>query len=268
MALRRSSPSGDIESQPEKEDFFAVGQVTVRLPLDWRPLPLLALLLSFIPWGLPLLLLVDALLQKRVSSAFILTAVIVTSLLSEFILKPLIGEPRPSTSACRTDDGKLLPGMPSGHVMICQSLLTFYMLEAVRHHLLSAVIVSLLLMPAMPWARWYNGDHSAKQVALTFIMATVIGLIDYVAFLLFFVDSWASETEKVLLAEVASLPSPSGGRWQPVAVLDCRPSSLPQHCGSSRSHSAVSSIEADPHTRTHTDKPTTRAETCTLSTKL
>ncbi|CAE7420695.1 unnamed protein product [Symbiodinium sp. CCMP2456] len=119
--------------------------------------------------------------------------------------------------------------MPSGHVMICQSLLTFFMLEAVRHHLLSAVIVSLLLMPAMPWARWYNGDHSAKQVALTFIMATVIGLIDYVAFLLFFVDGWASETEKVLLAEVASLPSPSGGPWQPVAVLDCRPSSLSQH---------------------------------------
>mmetsp|Transcript_1253 Transcript_1253/g.2852 ORF Transcript_1253/g.2852 Transcript_1253/m.2852 type:complete len:222 (-) Transcript_1253:111-776(-) len=219
MALRRSSPSGDIESQPEKEDFFAVGQVTVRLPLDCRPLPLLALLLSFLPWGLPLLLLVDALLQKRVSSAFILAAVIITSLLSEFILKPLISEPRPSTSACRTDDGKLLPGMPSGHVMICQCLLTFYMLEAVRYHMLSAVIVSLLLMPAMPWARWYNGDHSAKQVALTFIMATVIGLIDYVAFLLFFVDGWASETEKVLLAEVASLPalpSPSGGRTLPM----------------------------------------------------
>ena len=32
----------------------------------------------------------------------------------------------------RTEDGKLLPGMPSGHVMITQSLLTFFALEALK----------------------------------------------------------------------------------------------------------------------------------------
>mmetsp|Transcript_53188 Transcript_53188/g.99750 ORF Transcript_53188/g.99750 Transcript_53188/m.99750 type:complete len:217 (+) Transcript_53188:49-699(+) len=209
MALRRSAQSGDIESQDvDKDESFAVGQVTVRLPFDCRPLPLLALLLSFIPWGVPLVLLVDVLLHKRVSSGYALGVVIVASILSEMILKPIIAEPRPPTSACRTEDGKLLPGMPSGHVLTCQCLLTFYTLEAVRCNMLPVAAVLVPMMLAMPWARWYNGDHTLKQVFVTFILATVLGLCGYLAYLFFLVDGWASPPEKVLLAEVLPAQEP------------------------------------------------------------
>ena len=30
-----------------------------------------------------------------------------------------------------------------------------------------AALLLVLLMPLMPWARWYNGDHTLKQAAKT-----------------------------------------------------------------------------------------------------
>ncbi|CAK9097840.1 unnamed protein product [Durusdinium trenchii] len=208
MALRRAAQDDDIESQStEKDESFAVGQVTIRLPLDLNPLSLMALVLSFLPWAVPILLLADGILSRRISSGFALGAIILTSLVSELILKPLIAEPRPPTSACRTEDGKLLPGMPSGHVMICQSMLTFYALEAMRHHLLVAALILILCMPLMPWARWYNGDHTLKQVAVTFVVAAVVGLLDFLIFLALF-DDGGHDPQKVLFTEVASIPTP------------------------------------------------------------
>lgn len=203
MALRRAAQD-DIESQVAgKDESFAVGQVTIRLPLDLSPLPMVALVTSFLPWAVPVLLVMDGMLHRRASSFFALCAIVVTSILSECLLKPLIAEPRPATSACRTEDGKLLPGMPSGHVMICQSLLTFYVLEAMRHRLLMVALILVLLMPLMPWARWYNGDHTLKQVVVTFIVAAVVGLVYFLIFISFFNDSLGTA---VHLLEVASIP--------------------------------------------------------------
>eukprot|EP00913_Durusdinium_trenchii_P004891 g4540.t1 len=105
MALRRAAQDDDIESQStEKDESFAVGQVTIRLPLDLNPLSLMALVLSFLPWAVPILLLADGILSRRISSGFALGAIILTSLKSELILKPLIAEPRPPTSACRSQE--------------------------------------------------------------------------------------------------------------------------------------------------------------------
>lgn len=166
----------DLESQSCKgHEHFAVGQVTIRLPLDFRPLPLLALLLSFVPWALPLVILSDALLEQNALSFFILVALVLTSVMNEFVLKPFFEEPRPEASACRDAQGKLLPGMPSGHVLVCQSLLAFFVVLALREKLAKVALVLVLSMPAMPWARWYNGDHSCKQVMVSVVLGTVLG---------------------------------------------------------------------------------------------
>eukprot|EP00931_Biecheleriopsis_adriatica_P091034 TRINITY_DN64944_c0_g1_i1.p1 TRINITY_DN64944_c0_g1~~TRINITY_DN64944_c0_g1_i1.p1 ORF type:complete len:214 (+),score=41.77 TRINITY_DN64944_c0_g1_i1:126-767(+) len=187
-SMGRTGRELDLEAQSdcEKGEAFAVGQVTVRLPLDLQPLPLLALFLSFLPWAIPVLLLADVVLQRRMTSAYVLGVVLLTSVITECMLKPFIGEPRPATSACRSEDGKLLPGMPSGHVMVCQSALTFFLCMALHEQEAFTVVALALAMPSMPWARWYNGDHSMKQVIVTFILATIFGLIAYLAYWMIF----------------------------------------------------------------------------------
>ncbi|CAJ1347002.1 unnamed protein product, partial [Effrenium voratum] len=204
MALRRAVQDDDVESQQATKDdeSYAVGQVTIRVPLDCRPLPLLAVIVSFLPWAVPVALIADIALERRAISLFAFTAILVTSLVCEWGLKPLIGEPRPPTSACRTEDGKLLPGMPSGHVMMCQSMLIFYMLESIHHHALMVAVLLILAMPAMPWARWYNGDHTVKQVVVTFLAASLVGLVDYLIFLVLFQDSSGTFGQHALLADL------------------------------------------------------------------
>mmetsp|Transcript_1241 Transcript_1241/g.3027 ORF Transcript_1241/g.3027 Transcript_1241/m.3027 type:complete len:257 (+) Transcript_1241:115-885(+) len=160
---------------------FAVGQVTVRLPLNWGILPMLALALSFLPWIFPFFLVMDILVTQRLLSIIALGLVGLCALISEVLLKPYFDSARPSTSACRKPDGTLLPGMPSGHVLNSQTLLVFYLSEV--SYMMSepwapvVAVVLILLMPGVPWARWYNGDHTFNQVAVSAFLGTIIGTV-------------------------------------------------------------------------------------------
>eukprot|EP00933_Yihiella_yeosuensis_P014206 TRINITY_DN12819_c0_g1_i2.p1 TRINITY_DN12819_c0_g1~~TRINITY_DN12819_c0_g1_i2.p1 ORF type:complete len:233 (+),score=27.91 TRINITY_DN12819_c0_g1_i2:225-923(+) len=200
------------------EDAFAVGQVTIRLPLDFRFLPLMALLISFIPWGIPLLFATDAVITRRFLSEYAIAMMIASSIISEVLLKPILKEPRPSTTAVRDASGKVLPGMPSGHVLMSQSLLTLYTLQAAQDFSQKwvEVLTLCLMMPAMPWARWYNGDHSAKQVNVTFVLATAMGALAFLILVCAIPASWKdSPHHKVLEPHV--VPSQSVGFLSPHA---------------------------------------------------
>eukprot|EP00930_Biecheleria_cincta_P075422 TRINITY_DN62595_c0_g1_i1.p1 TRINITY_DN62595_c0_g1~~TRINITY_DN62595_c0_g1_i1.p1 ORF type:complete len:207 (-),score=32.47 TRINITY_DN62595_c0_g1_i1:19-639(-) len=200
----------DLESQSSKgHDHFAVGQVTIRLPLELRPLPLLAILLGFVPWALPLLLLSDALLERSALSLFALGVLALTSVVNEFVLKPFFDEPRPEASACRDAHGKLLPGMPSGHVLTCQSLLAFFFILNLREHIAIVALVLVLLMPAMPWARWYNGDHSCKQVVVSVIVGTVLGAAYYLVYGIMFPEMPDPAAHHALHALLSSMSAVS-----------------------------------------------------------
>lgn len=176
------------------EQKFAIGQVTIRLPLDLRPLPMLALSLSFVPWILPLFILADATFTLRRCSVISTFMVLVCALLTEVILKPWLKQPRPAPSACRDSEGRLLDGMPSGHVMNSQTLATWYLLQALwvldkpRAHWTAALLVSA--MPAVPWARWYNGDHTLNQVLVTMVLASVLSLFAFAAWECTAPESW------------------------------------------------------------------------------
>ncbi|CAE8599914.1 unnamed protein product [Polarella glacialis] len=215
-ALDRDSMvrSGLDSAEPFEKDAFAVGQVTIRLPLDYRPLPMLALLLSFVPWSLPFLFIADLAFSGRFSSGYALSMMLLASFLSECLLKPLMNEPRPVTSACRTEDGKLLPGMPSGHVLNCQTLLVFFTGQACEQLPASELVVVLLvlLMPVMPWARWYNGDHSFKQVTVTAALATVLGLVEFAAYMFLLPESFreASNAQEDPLVNLSIARAASG----------------------------------------------------------
>lgn len=168
------------------DEKFAVGQVTIRLPLDRRPLPILGLVVSFIPWLLPAILALDYTFVRRASSGFLFVVICSASLCNEYLLKSFFKQPRPEYTANRDLDGTVLPGMPSGHVLTTQIILTYYILKTFFQASLTDTACTILLltasMPLVPWARWYNGDHSLEQVCVTAACATVVGVLAFVAY--------------------------------------------------------------------------------------
>lgn len=194
-------------------DKFEIGQVTIRLPLDTSPAPLAALILSFVPWVLPLVVLTDLVCQKRFLSFFALCLMLMVLILSEAVLKPLLKQPRPETTAVRYPDGSVKPGMPSGHVLNTHTLVTFFCFQA-PHELdgllaFLAIIFLLTLSAACAWARVRNGDHSPDQVAVSFALATVIGFVGYVVQRTYFRGGWDS-TAAALLETSFHTPSLRG----------------------------------------------------------
>jgi len=160
-----------------------VGQVTIRLPIQWTPMNILAITFSFVPWFIPLLLLAYFVCTLNIASLVLLFLLGFCCLLNEFALKPLIGQPRPETTANRDAEGKPLPGMPSGHVTISQTCgIWCVAIAALSFSLIAASITIVCLvasMVAVAWARWYNGDHSAEQVVTTAILSTIIGSVTF-----------------------------------------------------------------------------------------
>mmetsp|Transcript_99004 Transcript_99004/g.288715 ORF Transcript_99004/g.288715 Transcript_99004/m.288715 type:complete len:255 (+) Transcript_99004:48-812(+) len=188
---------------------FAFGQVTVRLPLDWRPLPLLALALSFLPWLIPAALVADIVCTRRLSSIALLALLVTCSAVTELLLKPLVQQARPSTTACRDSEGRVLPGMPSGHVVTSQVLGVWYSLQACWELPPedAAWIVPLLIafMATVPWARWYNGDHTLMQVLVAAVFGTFCGAGAYAAYHCCAPSAWIHQSGGGLPDKNASL---------------------------------------------------------------
>merc|ERR1719324_681478 len=140
---------------------------------------MLSLGLSFFPWGLPVLLVFGAAVARSYVCLLALVVVAAASILNEFMLKPAIGQPRPPTTACRRPDGSLRLGMPSGHMLIVQVAAVVFTFEAAFHlDALQATSVGIALLvcsSSCGWARWYNGDHSASQVIVSFFLGSIFG---------------------------------------------------------------------------------------------
>jgi len=174
---------------------FQVGQVTIRLPLDLRPLPVLALFFSFVPWLVPMVLFFHFAYSRNLYEIYALCLMLFATILSEVILKPVCNQPRPNTTACRYADGRPKLGMPSGHVLNAQTVIVFFVCE-VMHGLPTpfpsawqAVALLLVLMPIFPWARWYNGDHTVNQCLVSMLLGTILGLFGFFGHVLFMPNS-------------------------------------------------------------------------------
>merc|ERR1712107_442665 len=85
---------------------IAVLQVTVRLPFDWSFLNILGLFFSFIPFGVPVVVIavILVLLRDWFVGLNCLAIMTICCLMSECILKPLCAQPRPRASANRNPD--------------------------------------------------------------------------------------------------------------------------------------------------------------------
>lgn len=180
---------------------IAVGQVTIRLPLDPNPLNLLALLYGFLPWIIPIAFGVHAIVTRHFMSIYAICIYGFITPLNEAILKPLLHQPRPQETANKYPDGRIKPGMPSGHVYNATGLMVWATLEValsgpgystpeatrLTEEWLAAIF---FLMGPVPWARWYNRDHTAAQCVVSLILGTITGGFAYTLRLLYFEDHW------------------------------------------------------------------------------
>jgi hypothetical protein len=178
---------------------IAVWQVTIRLPLDMNPLNLLAILYGFLPFIIPGAMGLSFLYTWHFIYLYgvIISLVLVT--INEGGLKKACNQPRPSRSANKNPDGTLKHGMPSGHVLNSTSLFVWSFLEVylrgpglvdeqkLTYTWLGAITV---LMLPVPWARWYNGDHSTAQCAVSIILGICVGFGAFYCRMHYFSPAW------------------------------------------------------------------------------
>eukprot|EP00928_Gymnodinium_smaydae_P049114 TRINITY_DN32926_c0_g1_i1.p1 TRINITY_DN32926_c0_g1~~TRINITY_DN32926_c0_g1_i1.p1 ORF type:complete len:330 (-),score=53.96 TRINITY_DN32926_c0_g1_i1:250-1182(-) len=82
---------------------------------------------------------------------------------------------RPPEAVCKH------AGMPSGHVMNAYTLMVWCLWEAALEDIihLDWLLLIVLVMGPVPWARVYNKDHTFCQVCVSAVAAVVLGSIAY-----------------------------------------------------------------------------------------
>mmetsp|Transcript_7857 Transcript_7857/g.17266 ORF Transcript_7857/g.17266 Transcript_7857/m.17266 type:complete len:258 (+) Transcript_7857:84-857(+) len=211
-AAEDEDPGGvEAERFGEFTQKLCIGQVTVRLPLNWRnPLSIIGLMYGFLPWIIPAAFLISFLVEAvpefakgwrdgtvwlqrtRIISLYGILISVVLAIINEGILKPILKQPRPVQTANRyppkdgQEKGEIKHGMPSGHVMNATTVMWWSLLEvavAGPHHdpALKAqwCLVIWVLMGPVFWARWYNLDHTFNQCLVSSILGTLFGCIAF-----------------------------------------------------------------------------------------
>jgi len=178
---------------------IAVGQVTIRLPIDPNPLNILALAYGFLPWLIPLGLGVEFLLTWHFVYAYGVCISVFLAIINEGILKRIFKDPRPRQSANKNADGTMKHGMPSGHVLNSTSLMIWSALEVYlqgpglhKHQQLTFCWLSAIFaaMFPVPWARVYNMDHSMKQCGVSMFIGAFVGVGAFYLRVHYFNDAW------------------------------------------------------------------------------
>merc|ERR1712014_328082 len=107
------------------------------------------------------------------------------------MLKPLFKQPRPTRTANKHADGSIKHGMPSGHVFNATALMVWLLCELagwVAGDVSSPsqartwawwAFAILVLMGPVPWARWYNYDHTVGQCAASLVLGSIVGVIAF-----------------------------------------------------------------------------------------
>jgi len=216
----------------------AILQVTWRFPLDRDPLNIIALLYGYLPFIIPFTFFVYLIVTRKFIAFYGLVISAFVTVLNEVVLKPILKQPRPSHSANKkfnekTEKWEMKPGMPSGHVLNASVTLVWCLLEvtlrgpgfgAADSPVITWELILLILvsMAPVPWARIYNGDHSLNQCLVAGSMGLVFGIAAYFIRVSFFpLDAgkvWCpGSLEKIGSVSVCLT---SGKPWDAVAAPD------------------------------------------------
>ncbi len=187
-------------------------QVTLRFP-DYNPINWIAVLYGFVPFPIHVSFLVMAVLSHKFVWFYGTALTAFVFILTEFLLKPYFNEPRPMETANKYPDGRIKPGMPSGHCTNGFCLATWILLEVVFQETIPwnffwAVVAA---MGPVPWARWHNRDHTGKQCILSTIFGILLGTFAYFVRVSYF-DAhhwypWEMAKAGKIAAQSAAVPS-------------------------------------------------------------
>eukprot|EP00931_Biecheleriopsis_adriatica_P073844 TRINITY_DN48052_c0_g1_i1.p1 TRINITY_DN48052_c0_g1~~TRINITY_DN48052_c0_g1_i1.p1 ORF type:complete len:304 (+),score=56.55 TRINITY_DN48052_c0_g1_i1:68-979(+) len=194
----------DVDHDPEKdpelkvnggeyESKKAILQVTWRFPVNPHPLNILALIYGYLPFIIPLIFFIDVAVERHFLPFYGLCVSGVVTVINELILKPIVKDPRPNGSANRkynetTKKWEMKEGMPSGHVLNATTTMVWCLLEVAMRgpgfdeHLFistNVLIIILVVMAPVPWARIYNQDHSLAQCCVAGILGICAGVAAY-----------------------------------------------------------------------------------------
>jgi len=186
---------------------FAFWQVTIRLPLDMNGLNELAILYGYLPFLIPGGLGIAFLITWHFLYLYGVLISIVLVCINEAVLKKLCDQPRPDRTAHRDKDGKPKHGMPSGHVLNSTSIMVWSLLEVYlrgptqhneEHVALTGIWLAaiFLAMFPVPWARWYNGDHSAAQCSVSLVLGLFVGIGAFLIRVHYFDPAWKPWSEQ------------------------------------------------------------------------
>lgn len=178
---------------------YAFMQVTIRLPLDGNLLNEAALLYGFLPFIIPGALGVAFFATWHFIYLYGVLISLVLVAINEGFLKKAVSQPRPDRSANKNPDGTMKHGMPSGHVLNSVSLLVWTVLEVYLRGpgveddaslTYTWLLAMVLLMGPVPWARWYNGDHSFLQCSVSLVLGIFVGCAAFYLRTTYFSPAW------------------------------------------------------------------------------
>jgi len=166
---------------------WAVGQVSIRLPIDGF-LTGLALIYGYLPFIIPIWWIIWVIVtaieygKPRFFPTFGLCIAASFALVNETITKKICRKlcserisSRPPEAVCKH------PGMPSGHVMNAYTLMVWTLLEVGLDQTVHKewLLIILIIMGPVPWARVYNKDHTVAQVLASAIASVFMGSLAY-----------------------------------------------------------------------------------------
>lgn len=166
---------------------WGIGQVSIRLPVR-DCLTFTALLYGYLPFIIPIWWALWALITKiqygeaRFFPFFGICIAAGFALVNELITKQICKRTLPASITNRPPEAVCKhPGMPSGHVMNAYTLMVWCFLEAAFDTTVYPewLLVIILIMGPVPWARVYNKDHTVAQVLASACCAVFMGTVAY-----------------------------------------------------------------------------------------
>jgi len=157
----------------------AICQVTIRCPAQ-DPLLIVAMAYGFLPFLPPIFCFCLYFNAGNLLGLYGIFLSLCLVSVNEGFLKGYFRDPRPIQSANRTSTGELKFGMPSGHVLNAVAMLVWINAEIISARRIGEhsglLLITALLLAPVPWARYYNLDHSLEQCVLTTLGALPVGV--------------------------------------------------------------------------------------------
>jgi len=150
----------DLEESKPTAATTSVLSVTIPFPVTSEVV--LALIYSYIPFAMFFGFFAWFIVTEKLVPLYGTILLLFTSLTSEGILKNIFRQPRPFESAVESY------GMPSSHCMTSYAMLTWIIGDTTLSSIsvpskIAWIVLILILLAPVPWARYFLGDHSISQ---------------------------------------------------------------------------------------------------------